>query len=80
MSRLIGSNYLVVCGTVEPKRGRNQLSSSVYANTSKILRHGSGNQHIWIKNGIDSNRKPEYSEQTPLVDFFCNRVTIIASG
>ena len=35
-----------VCGAVEPQRGRNQLSSSVYAN--KTLRHGSGNQHIWI--------------------------------
>ena len=32
----------------QPQQGRNQLSSSVYAN--KTLRHGSGIQHIWIKN------------------------------
>ena len=57
-----------VCGAVEPQRGRNQLSSSVYAN--KTLRHGSGNQHIWIKNRVNSNRKPEYAKRTPLVDFF----------
>ena len=51
---VIGPNYLEVCGAVEPKRGQNQLSSSVYAN--KTLRHGSGNQHIWIKNGVESNQ------------------------
>ena len=42
--------------------------SLVYAN--KTLRHGSGKQHIWIKNSIDSNWKPNYAKQTPLVDFF----------
>ena len=48
--------------------------------SNQTLGHGSGNQHIYIKNGVDSNRKPEYSKQTPIVDFFCKRVTIIASG
>ena len=62
------SNYLEVRGAVEPQRGGNQLSSSVYAN--QTLRHGSGNHHIWIKKGVDSNRKPEYAKRTPLVDFF----------
>ena len=66
MSRY-GPNYLVVCGAVELQRGRNQLSSSVYAN--KTLRHGSGIQHMWIKNSVNSNRKPEYAKRTPLVDF-----------
>ena len=73
---VIGPNYLEVCGAVEPKRGRNQLSSRIYAN--KTLRHGSGNQHIWIKNGVDSNRKPEYTKGTPLVEagnHYCKRVT-----
>ena len=41
---VIGPNYLEDCGAVKPKRGRNQLRSSVYAN--KALRNGSGNQHI----------------------------------
>ena len=56
---VVGTNYLEVCGAVEPQRSRNQLSSSVYAN--KTLRHGSGIQHIWIKNSVNSNRKPEYA-------------------
>ena len=47
MSRLLGPNHLEVSGAVEPQRGINQLSSSVYAN--KTLPHRSGNQHIWIK-------------------------------
>ena len=64
--QVIGPNYLKVCGAVEPQLGRNQLSSSVYAN--QTLGHGSGNQHIFIKNG--SNRKPDYAKRTPLVDFF----------
>ena len=68
MSRLLGPTFLEVCGAVEPQRGPNQLNSSVYANLT--LRHGSGNQHIWIKNGVDSNQKPEYAKQTSLVDFF----------
>ena len=67
LCRGIGPNYLVVCGAVELQRGRNQLSSSVYAN--KTLRHGSGIQHMWIKNSVNSNRKPEYAKRTPLVDF-----------
>ena len=46
----------------------------------ETLRNGSGNKHIWIKNSINSNRRPEYAKRTPLVDFFCKRVTIIASG
>ena len=68
--RLLGPtvNYLKVCGAVDPQQGGNQLSSSVYAN--QTLGHGSGNQHINIKNGVDSNRKPEYAKGTPLVDFF----------
>ena len=61
-----------------PQRGRNQLRLSIYAN--KTLRHGSGIQHKWIKNSVNSNRKPVYAKRTPLVDFFCKRVTIIASG
>ena len=65
---VIEPNYLEVCGAVEPQRGRNQLSSSIYAN--KTLRHGSGIQHIWIKNSVNSNRKPEYAKRTPLDDFF----------
>ena len=44
LCRGIVPNYLVVCGAVELQRGRNQLSSSVYAN--KTLRHGSGIQHM----------------------------------
>ena len=60
-----------VCGAVEPQHGRNQLSSSVYAN--KTLQHGSGIQHIWIKNSVNSNRKPENAKRTPLVDFFVSR-------
>ena len=56
MSRLLGPNYSKVCDAVEPQRGKNQLSSSVYAN--QTLGHGSGNQHIYIKNGVDINRKP----------------------
>ena len=64
---VIGPNYLEVCGAVEPQRGRNQLNSSVYA--IKTPRHGSGIQHIWIKNSVNSNRKPEYAKQTLLVDF-----------
>ena len=58
-----------VCGAVEPQRGQNQISSSVYAN--QTLGHVSGNLHIYIKkNGVDSNGKPEYAKRTPLVDFF----------
>ena len=60
-------DYLEVCGEVEPQRGRNQLSSSVYAN--KTLRQGSGTQHMWIKNSVNSNRKSKYAKRTPLVDF-----------
>ena len=72
------AQLIEVCGAVEPQRDRNQLSSSVYAN--KTLRHGSGNQHIWIKNSVESNLKPEYAKRTPLVDFFCKRVTIMQAG
>ena len=78
LCRIIGPNYLEVYGAVEPQWGRNQLSSSVYAN--KTLQHGSGNKHIWIKNSVNSKQKPEYAKRTPIVDFFCKRVTIIASG
>ena len=75
--KVFGPNYLEVCGAVELQQGRNQLSSSVYAN--KTLQHGSGNQHIWT-HSVDSNREPEYAKRTPLVDFFCKGVTIFASG
>ena len=63
-------NFLKVCGAIDPQqpRGRIQLSSSVYAN--QTLWYGTGNQHIWIKNSVNSNRKPEYAKRTPLVDFF----------
>ena len=67
LCRCIGLNYLEVCGEVELQRGRNQLSSSVFAN--KTLQHGSGIQHVWIKNSVNSNRKPEYAKRTPIVDF-----------
>ena len=79
MRRLLGPTYLEVCGAIDPQRprGRNQLSLSVYAN--QTLWHGTGNQHIWIKNSVNSYRKPEYAKLTPLVDFFYKRVTIIAS-
>ena len=64
MRRLLG---LTIWNPQRPQ-GRIQLSSSVYANQTQW--HGTGNQHIWIKNSVNSNRKPENAKRTPLVDFF----------
>ena len=33
-----------------------------------------------LKTALTVIEKPDYAKRTPLVDFFCKRVTIIASG
>ena len=77
MSRLLGLTILKF--VVQSKHNGAEINL-VQVFTLITLRHVSGNQHIWIKNGVDSNQKPEYTKRTPLVDFFCKLVTIIASG
>ena len=57
--------------------GRNQLSSSVYANNT--LRHASGIQHIWLKTASTVIENLNTLNEHHLL-IFCKRVTIIASG